>query len=123
VTAKGRRGARGVGAAGLARGTTKGPRAHVWLGGRLCTRRPRLRVEQDRLGDRAGLILRNDNATVARKVQVDLGQRAIVGGPQRQRGGMEGIRLAVGVVEGARFGIEQVSRVRVFRGRIECRGR
>lgn len=104
-------------------GRAKGTRAGGGLGGRLWARRAGLGVEQNGPVAALGLVLGDQDAAVARKLQVDLGQRPVVGGPQREGGSMQRVWLAVGVVEGARFGIEQVSRVRLFGGRIERRGR
>jgi hypothetical protein len=102
---------------------TKGTRPRVRQRGRLCARGPRFRVEQDGPRHRARLVLGDDDAAVAGEFEIDLGQRAIVCGARREGGAVERVGLAVGVVEGARFGIEQVSRVRLFRGRVQRRGR
>lgn len=103
-------------------GRSKGTRAVGGLGGRLWTRRAGLRVEQDGPVAALGLVLGDQNAAVARKLQVDLGQRPVVGGPQREGGAMQRVGLAVRVAEGARLGIQQVARVRLFGGRVEGGG-
>lgn len=65
----------------------------------------------------------DDDAAVARIVEVDLRQRPVMSAAGRQGRGVQGIGLAVGVVERVGLGIQQVSRVAFFRGRVEDRGR
>lgn len=101
---------------------TKGARARGGLGGRLGAGRARLRVEQERLVGALGLILGDEDAAVAGELEVDLGQRPVVCGAQREGGAVQRVGLAVGVVEGAGVGVEQVARVRLLGGRVE-RGR
>jgi hypothetical protein len=112
------RGARSAG--GQAR--PEGPRAGGGQRGRLGAGGGGLRVEQDRLGHGGRLILGDDDAAVARVLEVDLRQRPVMAAPGGQRRGVEGVRLAVGVVEGAGLGVEQVARVRLLRGRVEHGG-
>lgn len=81
-------------------------------------------VEQDRLGHGGRLILGDDDAAVARIIEVDLGERTIVTAAGRQRSGVQWIGLAIGMVEGVGVGIEQVSRVALLGRRVEdCDGR
>lgn len=114
---------------GGARGACAGESAKdAWaggrLGGRLWAERARLGVVQERLVGALGLVLGDEDAAVAGELEVDLGERAVVGGAQREGGGVQRVGLAVGVVEGAGVGVEQVARVRLLGGRVECgRGR
>lgn len=121
----GQRGAAGVqcGAGRGRAGPAKGTGAGGWQRRRLCARRGGLGVEQDRLGHGGRLVLGDDDAAVARMVEVDLRQRPIVGRAGGQGRGVQRIRLAVGVVEGAGVGVQQVSRVALFGGRVERRRR
>jgi hypothetical protein len=80
-----------------------------------------LGVEEDRLGHGRRLILGDDDAAVAGELEVNLGQRAISG----LRGGMQRVRLSVGVRERVRVGIQQLARVSLLGHRVEAgrRGR
>jgi hypothetical protein len=89
---------------------------------RFCSRRARFRVEQNGAWNRGRLVLSDDDAAIAGELEVNLWQRAIVRSSWREGSAMERVGLAVGVVEGTRIGIEQVSRVGLFRGRIKRRG-
>lgn len=87
--------------------------------GRVGARRGRLRVEQNRLGHGGRLVLGDDDAAIARVLQVDFREWAVMG-----RAGRPRIELAIAVVEGAALRVEQMSCVRLVCGRVEgcCRG-
>lgn len=115
------RGAGGTRGAGV--GSTK--RSHAWVGtcGRFGAWGGWLGVEQNGLGHGRSLILGDDDAAVARVVEVNLRQRPVMSAARRQGRSVQGIGLAVGVVERVGLGIQQVSRVAFFRGRVEDSGR
>lgn len=108
----------GRGRAGSIAGA-KCTRAYGWNGWGFGARWGRLGVEENRLGHALDVILSNDDAAVARVLEVDLWQRSVMPAPWRQRGSMQRVGLAVRMVEGARLGIEQVARVALFGGRVE----
>lgn len=83
----------------------------------------RLGVEQDGLGHGGRLVLGDDDAAVARVVEVYLRQGPIMAAPRGQGRGVQGIRLALGVVERVVLGIQQMARVALFCRRVEHRRR
>jgi hypothetical protein len=89
--------------------------------GRLGARRAGLAVEQHRLGHVCEVILGDDDADVARKLEVDLRQRPVVAAPRGQRCGVQRVRLAIGMEEGAAVWVQQMARVRLLGGRVERR--
>ena len=113
----------GGGGGGGGISSTKCSSSWVRACGRLGAARGGLRVEQDRLGHGRSLILGDDDAAVAGVVEVNLGQRPVVSAAGRQGRGVQRIGLAVGVVESAGLGIQQVSRMAFLGGRVEDRGR
>ena len=62
------------------------------------------------------VILGDDDAHVARELEVDLREGPVVAAPGRQRRRVQRVGLAVGVQERAAVGLEQMARVRLFRG-------
>lgn len=104
-------------------GAAKWSRPRIRRGGRVDAWRGRLRVEQDGLGHGGRLVLGDDDAAVARVVEVYLRQGPVMAAPWCQRRGMQRIRLALGVVERVGFGIQQMARVALFRRRVEHRRR
>jgi hypothetical protein len=86
-------------------------------------RRGRLGVEENRLGHGGRLILGDDDAAVARVVEVYLRQRPVMAAPGGQGRSVQRIRLALGVVERVGLGIQQMARVTLLGRRVEHRRR
>ena len=99
-------------------GTTNEPRSGLCLGRAFGAGRSWFGVEENGLGRGVGVVLGDDDPTVSGELEIDLRQGPIMGAPQGEGRAVQRIWLAVGVVEGVCIGIEQVSRVRLFRGRI-----
>ena len=119
--AKGRRGGAGRRSVGAAKAPRARVRVRVRVRGRGGRRRARLAVEQHRLGHVGKVILGDDDAHVARELEVDLRERPVVAAPGRQRRGVQRVRLAVGVEQGAAVRVEQMARVRLLGRRVERR--
>lgn len=68
------------------------------------------------------VILGDDDADVARELEVDLRKGAVVGAPRRQGSRMQRVRSVIGVEESRAVRIKQMTRVRLLGGRVE-RGR
>jgi hypothetical protein len=100
-------------------------RSCAWIGRgvRVEARRGRLGVEENRLGHGGRLILGDDDAAVARVVEVYLRQRPVMAAPGGQGRSVQRIRLALGVVERVGLGIQQMARVTLLGRRVEHRRR